>query len=150
MTKAYFTDTLRSIRRSVGRFISMMLIVFLGAGVFCGFKATYPDMLATADKYYKDNNLFDIRVQSFIGIYDGDLDEIEVHCRLGQKDKRFRGEAVAADRARHAHRRAGAMFRSRDLNRRLFASLLRCRNVHSLGRRRPNRFPNSFACARYV
>ena len=76
MTKAYFTDTLRSIRRSVGRFISMMLIVFLGAGVFCGFKATYPDMLATADKYYKDNNLFDIRVQSFIGIYDGDLDEI--------------------------------------------------------------------------
>ncbi len=76
MTRAYFTDTVRSIKRSMTRFVSMVLIVFLGSGVFCGFKATYPDMIESADKYYKDNNLCDIRLQSFIGIYDGDLEKV--------------------------------------------------------------------------
>ncbi|NMP38216.1 MAG: FtsX-like permease family protein [Clostridiales bacterium] len=76
MTRAYFTDTVRSIKRSMTRFISMVLIVFLGSSVFCGFKATYPDMIESADKYYKENNLYDIRLQSYIGIYDEDLERV--------------------------------------------------------------------------
>ncbi len=76
MNKAYVTDTLRSVKRTFSRFVSIIAIVALGCSIFCGFKAVYPDMLETADNYYKQYNLMDLRLQSYIGLYDADLDVI--------------------------------------------------------------------------
>lgn len=73
MSKAYRTDTTRSIRRTLSRFISMVAIVALGTSFFVGFKAAYPDMIDTAAEYYRENNLMDIRIQSNIGIYENDI-----------------------------------------------------------------------------
>lgn len=44
MGKAFGKDILRSIRRSFSRFVSIIAIVFLGAGVFAGLAATSPNM----------------------------------------------------------------------------------------------------------
>ena len=44
MTKALFRETLRSIRRTKARFISIIAIVALGISFFAGIKAVYPDM----------------------------------------------------------------------------------------------------------
>lgn len=73
MSKAYLTDTLRSVKKSISRFLSIIVIVALGSGLFVGFNAVYPDMKDTAAEYYKKYNLLDIRLQSYIGIYDDDL-----------------------------------------------------------------------------
>ena len=89
MTKAYKTDTLRSVKRTISRFISMVAIVALGTSFFVGFKAAYPDMIDTAAEYYQENNLMDIRIQSNIGIYENDIAMIGgiegVRSVVGQK-----------------------------------------------------------------
>lgn len=76
MSKAYITDSLRSIKRTFSRFVSIIAIVALGSGLFCGLNAVGPDMIETADRYYKEYNLMDIRLQSYLGLYDGDLEKI--------------------------------------------------------------------------
>lgn len=76
MSKAYITDSLRSIKRTFSRFVSIIAIVALGSGLFCGFNAVGPDMLNTADEYYDTYNLMDLRLQSYIGLYEEDLEQI--------------------------------------------------------------------------
>lgn len=76
MTSAYITDSFRSIKRTFSRFISIIAIVAMGSGLFCGLNAVGPDMVDTADKYYKDYNLMDIRLQSYLGLYEEDLEKV--------------------------------------------------------------------------
>lgn len=89
LTKAYKTDTLRSVKNTLSRFISIIAIVALGTSFFVGFNAVYPDMIDTAEEYFEDYNLMDIRVQSNIGIYESELNalaEIDgVQSVMGQK-----------------------------------------------------------------
>jgi len=70
-------DTFRQIKKSFGRFLSIFLIVALGVGFFAGIKATSPDMKITADKYFDDYNLLDIRLISTMGFNDKDIDRIK-------------------------------------------------------------------------
>lgn len=53
-----------------------MLIVAVGTMFFVGIKITAPDMFNTAEKYFIDNNLMDIRVQSTAGLTDSDVEAI--------------------------------------------------------------------------
>ena len=76
MSKALLTDIFRAIRRTFSRFISIIIIIALGTSVFVGIKAASPSMSLTAEKYFKDNNLMDIRVQSVLGMTKNDLDAI--------------------------------------------------------------------------
>ena len=66
MTNAYFTDSFRSIKRTFSRFASIIAIVAMGSGLFCGLNAVGPDMINTADKYYEEYNLMDLRLQWMI------------------------------------------------------------------------------------
>ena len=76
MTKAYVTDSLRSIKRSFSRFVSIIAIVAMGSGLFCGLNAVGPDMKETANEYYYEYNLMDLRLQSYIGLYEEDLERV--------------------------------------------------------------------------
>ncbi|MBO5290062.1 MAG: hypothetical protein J6B35_00570, partial [Clostridia bacterium] len=76
MNKAYVTDSLRSIKRTISRFISMVIIVAMGCGLFCGLNAVGPDMLDTANNYYDKYNLMDLRLQSYLGLYEADLEAV--------------------------------------------------------------------------
>ena len=70
---AFYKDIRREIFHTVGRFVSIFLIVAIGCGFFAGIKATMPYMKDTAADYFKDNNLMDIRLQSTIGIKSSDV-----------------------------------------------------------------------------
>ncbi len=89
MSKALLKDTLRTIRNNFSRFVSIMLIVALGTAFFVGIKATAPDMFRTAEEYFTDYNLFDIRIQSLAGLTDGDVNAVKkiegVQYCVGQK-----------------------------------------------------------------
>ncbi|HOU09514.1 MAG TPA: ABC transporter permease [Clostridiales bacterium] len=76
MSKALFREFLRSIRRTIKRYLAIIAITGLGISVFTGVRATGPDMEATADRYFNDNNLMDIRVVSTIGLAGEDIDTI--------------------------------------------------------------------------
>ena len=53
-----------------------MLIIAVGTMFFVGIKITAPDMFTTAEKYFIENNLMDIRVQSTAGLTDADVEAI--------------------------------------------------------------------------
>jgi putative ABC transport system permease protein len=77
MKYALIKDALREIRRNPGRFLSIFMIVAIGTAFFAGVKASAPDMKHTADAYYDDYNLMDVRVLSTMGLVDGDIEAIK-------------------------------------------------------------------------
>ena len=77
MKSAIIKDALRDIRRTISRYLSIFFITALGVAFFAGVKATCPDMKLTADKYFDDYNLMDIRLVSTIGFNNDDIKEIK-------------------------------------------------------------------------
>lgn len=76
MKKAVIKDALREIKKSYKRFISILLMAFLGVGFFAGVRASSPDMLDTIDTYYKNQNVYDIQVLSTLGLTSDDINAI--------------------------------------------------------------------------
>ena len=70
---AYFKDITREIKKSIGRFISLLIITALGASSVVGIQATSIDMRMTADKTYKEKNLYDVQIKSTVGFSDDDI-----------------------------------------------------------------------------
>ena len=62
ITKAYLKELVRSISRSKTRFFSIMAIIAIGVGFYAGINATEPDMVLSADRFYKNTNLSDFRI----------------------------------------------------------------------------------------
>ena len=76
MSNALVKDTFRAIKKNFSRYVSIMLIVAVGTMFFVGIKITAPDMRVTAEEYFINNNLMDIRVQSTAGLTDADVEAI--------------------------------------------------------------------------
>ena len=74
--KMLFKDTLREIKKSLGRFLSIFAIVAIGVAFFAGVKASAPIMKYSADAYYDDTKLMDFRVVSTIGLNKNDVNQI--------------------------------------------------------------------------
>ena len=67
-------NLLSSIRRSLGRYIAIIVIIALGASIFVGLRTTKADMVATGQKYMDEQNMFDLRLLS---TYGWDLTDVE-------------------------------------------------------------------------
>lgn len=67
----------REIKRTKNRFFSIFTICAIGVGFFSGVRAAGSDMKMTADNYYDDHQLFDLRLMSTFGLTDGDLQVLE-------------------------------------------------------------------------
>ena len=57
----------QSIRSSLGRYIAIVVIIALGAGIFVGLRATKTDMVNTGQVYMDQLNMFDLRLLSTVG-----------------------------------------------------------------------------------
>lgn len=71
------TSSIREIKHSFKRFLSLLVMSMLGVGVFVGIKMAAPDMMASIDKYYDDSNLYDIKLVSTLGLTSEDLNELK-------------------------------------------------------------------------
>ncbi len=69
-------DTFREIKNSLGRFLSILLIVAAGVGFFVGVKATAPSMHKTAENYFNQQSLMDLEVLSTVGFSDEDAEKV--------------------------------------------------------------------------
>ncbi len=76
MKKALFKDSLIQIKKTNKRFISILLMAFMGVGFFAGVRATSPDMKETMDRYLDKLNVFDIKIVSTLGLTEDDVDAI--------------------------------------------------------------------------
>ena len=57
----------QTIRHSLGRYIAIIAIIALGAGLFTGLKVTKVDMVATVQDYTDRQNMFDVQVMNSYG-----------------------------------------------------------------------------------
>ena len=62
-----------TIRRSLGRYIAIVSIIALGAGLFTGLRVTKVDMVATVQRYTDRQNMFDLQVMNSYGWTDDDV-----------------------------------------------------------------------------
>ena len=76
--KAIWKDTFREIKRSITRFLAILVIIFLGVGFYVGISATSPNMIHTADQYYTNQQLMDFRILSTYGLTDENIEELEM------------------------------------------------------------------------
>lgn len=74
--KALNKDIIREISKTKSKFVSIMIIMFLGVFVFIGLKETTPAMVNTYNKTLEQHNIYDLRITNDFGINDGDIDEI--------------------------------------------------------------------------
>ncbi|WP_106449286.1 ABC transporter permease [Trichococcus alkaliphilus] len=71
--KALWKDIWIEIGKSKARFLALLAIITLGVAFFAGIKAAGPDMLDTANQYYEENNLYDLKVLSTYGLEEADI-----------------------------------------------------------------------------
>lgn len=81
--KALLKDTFREMKKSLGRFVSIFMIVGIGVAFFAGVRASVPDMKGTADAYFDDYNLMDLKVMSTIGM---SKEEVKALSKIGGVD----------------------------------------------------------------
>lgn len=64
---ALLKSSIREIKQSPARFLSILGIIFLGVAFFVGIGATGPDMIKSADHYYGKTKLADMSIYSSLG-----------------------------------------------------------------------------------
>lgn len=72
LRKEFFVE----IRKSSGRFISILFIVLLGVAFYSGIRATEPDMRLSGDVFFDRTNLMDIKVVGTLGLTEDDVEAI--------------------------------------------------------------------------
>ena len=68
-----FKNSFIKIRKSLGRFFSLIFIVALGSAFFAGVRETSSDMIRTTDAYYDEYSLMDYRIVSTMGLTEDDI-----------------------------------------------------------------------------
>ena len=74
--KSYRKNILREMKSSISRVVSLFGIVALGVMMLTGLMCIAPDMRTAAQRYYVQQNVFDLRVLSTLGLSQGDIDAI--------------------------------------------------------------------------
>lgn len=75
--RSLLRDIFREIRRTRSKFLSIFLIIALGTGFFAGIKAVCPDMKQTAEHYYAESGLMDLKLLSTYGVTESDMQALQ-------------------------------------------------------------------------
>ena len=70
---AFGIGVLRTVRGSLKRFVALATICALGVTMICGLKVACIDLRASADRFFDSQDLFDLRVQSTLGLTEDDV-----------------------------------------------------------------------------
>lgn len=76
MKKTFLKNLLRDIKKSIPRFLSIVIIIALGVAFYGGVRAASPDMKISIDNYLKTNNFMDFKIVSILGITKDDVKEV--------------------------------------------------------------------------
>ena len=76
MKSALLKDSIKEIKNTYKRFLSILVMAFLGVGFFAGMRVASPDMVDTIDQYYKESQVYDIKILSTLGLTNDDIDAL--------------------------------------------------------------------------
>jgi putative ABC transport system permease protein len=75
MRKTFFKNLFRDIKKTLSRFLSIVIIIAVGVSFYAGVRATSPDMKRSGDYYFSKNNLMDFKLVSTLGLTKDDVNE---------------------------------------------------------------------------
>ncbi len=90
------TDAFREIRHTRSRFISLMVLSALAVCFLAGLRATAPDMKLSADRYFDEQGLMDLRVTSTLGLTEGDLEALSAQPGVEEAEGAWTVDAILA------------------------------------------------------
>ena len=70
-------DFKMEIKKTMNRFLSILFIVALGVAFFSGIQSAAPDMRYTADEYFDQHGLADIKVMSTLGLTEENIETMQ-------------------------------------------------------------------------
>ena len=77
MKKSLIKNSFKEISKTKRRFLSILIMAFLGVGFYAGLVACSPDMQDSLDKYVDKSNMYDIDVISTLGLTNEDINAIK-------------------------------------------------------------------------
>ena len=77
MKKSLVKNNFKEISKTKRRFLSILVMAFLGVGFYAGLVACSPDMQDSLDKYVDNNSMYDINIISTLGLTEDDVNAIQ-------------------------------------------------------------------------
>lgn len=74
--RALRKDFYMEIRKSLNRFLSILLIVALGVAFYSGIQSAAPDMRYSGDEYFDEHKLMDLKVIGTLGLTEDDIEAL--------------------------------------------------------------------------
>ncbi|MBQ2909207.1 MAG: ABC transporter permease [Bacilli bacterium] len=71
-------NTIRKIKKSFGRYLSLLIIILLGVGFYTGITTAIPDIQEKQASYYEETSLADLKVISTLGFNDSDIEAMHL------------------------------------------------------------------------
>lgn len=71
-----YKNTIKKIKKSFGRYLSLAIIIFVGVAFYSGIKISNPSILSLATDYYDSHDLADIKIVSSMGLDDNDVEAL--------------------------------------------------------------------------
>lgn len=72
-----YKNTFLKIKKSFGRYISLLVIIMVGVGFYAGIQITSPNVTRIADNYFQDHKLMDFKIVSSMGLTDDDVNALK-------------------------------------------------------------------------
>lgn len=94
MKNKLIKNTLVSLHRTRGRFISIMTIIAIGCAFFSGVKASAPYMKASSWDYFNAEKLADIHLNSTLGFNDDDLAAVSAADNVETAEKGYSADLL--------------------------------------------------------
>lgn len=96
MKDRIFTNNLRTIKRNIPRFLSLMVMSILGVFVFVGLLSTSPDMIKTLDCYLDEHKVYDIRILSNLGFSGEDVESLKGLEKIEQVELSYQKDILCS------------------------------------------------------
>lgn len=98
-----YKNAFKKIKKSFGRYISLLLIVLVGVGFYAGIQITAPDIHNVTHQYYSDMRLFDTKVVSTFGLTENDRLALENLDTVQKAYGTYSSDALDEDKVIRIH-----------------------------------------------
>lgn len=94
MKRTFIKNLFRDIKKTLSRFLSIVIIIAVGVSFYAGVRATSPDMKMSGDYYFNKNSLMDFKLISTLGLTKDDLVKVEQLNNVAKADGSYSIDAV--------------------------------------------------------
>ena len=96
-------NTLIKIKKSLGRYLSLLTIVMIGVGVYSGIHITAPNIKNAADLYFSEHQLMDFKIVSTMGLGMEDVAALSLLPGVVRAIPSYSLDAISDGRAIRVH-----------------------------------------------